>query len=98
MAHDQAGDLAVSQGARAYGRNVITHGCRSCFRIASTDGVEDRGMLGHGLLDINRPVVHGLAESMYVRGETLGHLQQVSVVAVAQEDEVKTPVDGVVLA
>ena len=55
-------------------------------------------MLSYGLLDINRTVVHGLAESMNVRGETFGHFQQVRVVAVAQEDEVELPVDRVVLA
>ena len=62
---------------------MIIHSSCGCFRIAATDGGEDHGMLGYGLLDIDRPVVHGLAESMNVRGETLGHLQQVSVVAVA---------------
>ena len=51
----------VSQGARAYGSNVITHGSCGCFRIAATDGVEDHGMLRYSLLDIDRPVVHGLA-------------------------------------
>ena len=55
-------------------------------------------MLGHGMLDVDRTVVHGLAKPMHVRSETLGHLQQITVMAVAQEDEVKLPVDGVVLA
>jgi hypothetical protein len=47
-------------------------------------------VLGHGLFDVDRAVVHGLAKSVNVRSEALGHLQQVGVVAVAQEDEVES--------
>ena len=48
-------------------------------------------MLGYGLFDIDRAMVHGLAKSMDVRSETFGHLQQVGIVAVTQEREVEVP-------
>jgi len=75
--------LVVGKGARAHGRNVDGHCRRGDFGVSGPDGVEDGGVLGHGLFDVDRAVVHGLAKSVNVHGGFFAWLKSRIVVPLA---------------